>query len=339
MPFLDHLLTYKTTAYNTRHQRGRRLSVGGLITPILCAAGVNPTDRRATEPGWMDIKFCKTTTSLSTRSWMGGSNSSSHIHWLALPSFSCPTQSSPQSGVRTLTSDPLCSKDEPLCCGCPQEDWTSPKVQQVARESHGKMQKSMDKMVSKIKKFGEEGFWFFIKKKKAQGPLSLGVDHSSPPKEAPAQEPHRASSFEPREGEDNTQRRRKSSKARRSNSTTGLDRVQTEETQLDRAEEPPQSRWNPYGQYELAMLHQGQGSHTHFNEEEEEEEPQARSSEREPRVELLMAVCPLLTTTLPPSSLGGTEAKFGGANSSSIELGKNQKSGKNWENPKEKEFS
>ncbi|CAA7021731.1 unnamed protein product [Microthlaspi erraticum] len=60
MPFLDHLLTYKITAYNTRHQRGRKLSVGGLITPILCAAGVNPTDRRATEPGWMDIKFCKT---------------------------------------------------------------------------------------------------------------------------------------------------------------------------------------------------------------------------------------------------------------------------------------
>ncbi|CAA7047640.1 unnamed protein product [Microthlaspi erraticum] len=60
MPFLDHLLTYKITAYNTRHQRGRKLSIGGLITPILCAAGVNPTDRRATEPGWMDIKFCKT---------------------------------------------------------------------------------------------------------------------------------------------------------------------------------------------------------------------------------------------------------------------------------------
>ncbi|CAA7037503.1 unnamed protein product [Microthlaspi erraticum] len=60
MPFLDHLLTYKTTAYNTRHQRGRCLSVGGLITPILCAAGVNPTDKSATERGWMDIKFCKT---------------------------------------------------------------------------------------------------------------------------------------------------------------------------------------------------------------------------------------------------------------------------------------
>ncbi|CAA7014152.1 unnamed protein product [Microthlaspi erraticum] len=67
------------------------------------------------------------------------------------------------------------------------------------------------------------------------------------PRRLPAQEPHRASSFEPREGEDNTQRRRKTSKARRSSSTTGLDRVQTEETQLDRADgrvglEEPSSR-------------------------------------------------------------------------------------------------
>ncbi|CAA7046330.1 unnamed protein product [Microthlaspi erraticum] len=45
MPSLTSL-TYKITAYNTRHQRGR-LSVGGLITPILCAAGVNPTDKRS----------------------------------------------------------------------------------------------------------------------------------------------------------------------------------------------------------------------------------------------------------------------------------------------------
>ncbi|CAA7051696.1 unnamed protein product [Microthlaspi erraticum] len=29
--------------YNTRHQRGRKLSVGGVITPILCAAGVKWT--------------------------------------------------------------------------------------------------------------------------------------------------------------------------------------------------------------------------------------------------------------------------------------------------------
>ncbi|CAA7048870.1 unnamed protein product [Microthlaspi erraticum] len=140
-------------------------------------------------------------------------------------------------------------------------------------------------------------------------------------------------------GEDNTEKE-EDSKARRSSSTTGLDRVQTEETQLGRVglEEPSlrirdlstiqrltrssQSRWNPYGQYELAMLHQGQGSHTHFNEEEEEEEPQARSSEgTQSSGVLLMAVYHLQTTTLPPSSLGGTEAKFGGANSSSIELG------------------
>ncbi|CAA7041925.1 unnamed protein product [Microthlaspi erraticum] len=49
---------------------------------------------------------------------------------------------------------------------------------------------------------------------------------------------------------------------------------------------------------------------------------QARSSEANP-VEWSApdGRLPLQTTTLPPSSLGGTEAKFGGANSSSIELG------------------
>ncbi|CAA7035243.1 unnamed protein product [Microthlaspi erraticum] len=140
------------------------------------------------------------------------------------------------------------------------------------------------------------------------------------PRRLPAQEPHRASSFEPREGGDNTQRRRKSSKARRS-----------KQRKLNSIELMVES-------YELAMLHQGQGSHTHFDEEEEEEEPQARSRRNPASGASLMAVCPLQTTTLPPSSLGGTEAKFGGANSSSIELGvKNQKSGKSWENPKEKE--
>ncbi|CAA7023188.1 unnamed protein product [Microthlaspi erraticum] len=49
----------------------------------------------------------------------------------------------------------------------------------------------------------------------------------------------------------------------------------------------------------------------------------SRKLDRAERVDgvLLMAVSHLQTTTLPPSSLGGTEAKFGGANSSSIELG------------------
>ncbi|CAA7057243.1 unnamed protein product [Microthlaspi erraticum] len=60
MPLLEQLQAYKVTAYNTRHQRGRKLSVGGVITPILCAAGVQVDKRRSTPPGWMDIKFCKT---------------------------------------------------------------------------------------------------------------------------------------------------------------------------------------------------------------------------------------------------------------------------------------
>ncbi|CAA7057258.1 unnamed protein product [Microthlaspi erraticum] len=80
MPLLEQLQAYKVTAYNTRHQRGRKLSVGGVITPILCAAGVQLDKRRSTPPGWMDIKFCKTNLSLSTRSWMGDSNSNSPTH-------------------------------------------------------------------------------------------------------------------------------------------------------------------------------------------------------------------------------------------------------------------
>ncbi|CAA7059683.1 unnamed protein product [Microthlaspi erraticum] len=52
--------------------------------PILCAAGVNPTDREPlNQVGWTS-SFARPTFSLSTRSWMGGSNSSSHIHWLDL---------------------------------------------------------------------------------------------------------------------------------------------------------------------------------------------------------------------------------------------------------------
>ncbi|CAA7053662.1 unnamed protein product [Microthlaspi erraticum] len=96
MPFLDHLLTYKITAYNTRHQRGRRLSVGGLITPILCAAGVNPTDKRATEPGWMDIKFCKTNLLIEHKE-LDGRFQFKFTHPLVGSSkFSYLTQSSPQ---------------------------------------------------------------------------------------------------------------------------------------------------------------------------------------------------------------------------------------------------
>ncbi|CAA7054749.1 unnamed protein product [Microthlaspi erraticum] len=166
MPLLEQLQAYKVTAYNTRHQRGRKLSVGGVITPILCAAGVQVDKRRR----------------------------------------------------------------------------------------------------------------------------------------------------------DNTQRRRKTSKARRSSSTTGLDRVQTEETQLDRAEgrvdleeplfenpgfeyDPTQYQdfsrpLDPYNSFEQASSTKAKGATHTFDEEEEEEEPQARSSEAtQLSGVLLMAVSHLQTTT------------------------------------------
>ncbi|CAA7061377.1 unnamed protein product [Microthlaspi erraticum] len=107
MPFLDHLLTYKTTAYNTRHQRGRRLSVGGLITPILCAAGVNPTDKKPlNQVGWTS-SFARPTFSLSTRSWMGVPIQVHHP--LAGPSKLLLPNPELTTGVRTLISDPLCT--------------------------------------------------------------------------------------------------------------------------------------------------------------------------------------------------------------------------------------
>ncbi|CAA7020404.1 unnamed protein product [Microthlaspi erraticum] len=120
--------------------------------------------------------------------------------------------------------------------------------------------------------------------------------------------------------EDNSQRRRKSSKARRSSSTTGLDRVQTEETQLDRAEgrvdleeplfenpgfeyDPTQYQdfsqtWTPYNRFEQASSTKAKEPHTFQDEEEKEEEPQARSSEPNPvEWSVLMAVYHLQTTT------------------------------------------
>ncbi|CAA7031843.1 unnamed protein product [Microthlaspi erraticum] len=145
----------------------------------------------------------------------------------------------------------------------------------------------MDKMVSKIKSLEKKVSGSSSKKKKA--PTFLRSRSFSPLQGGSLPKSLTEPLLSSQGKEKTTQRRRKSFKARRSSSTTGLDRVQTEETQLDRAdgrvdlEEPqfedpdlirsnalpgaPRSRWNPYGQYELAMLHQGQGSHTHFNEE------------------------------------------------------------------------
>ncbi|CAA7059684.1 unnamed protein product [Microthlaspi erraticum] len=68
-----------------------------------------------------------------------------------------------------------------------------------------KMQKSMDKMVSKIKSLEKKVSGSSSKKKKSKAPtFPRSRSLLTTPRRLPAQEPHRASSFEPREGEDNT---------------------------------------------------------------------------------------------------------------------------------------
>ncbi|CAA7061339.1 unnamed protein product [Microthlaspi erraticum] len=71
-----------------------------------------------------------------------------------------------------------------------------------------KMQKSMDKMVSKIKSLEKKVSGSSSKKKKAPKAPTFPRSRSllTTQRRLPAQEPHRASSFEPREGEDNTQK-------------------------------------------------------------------------------------------------------------------------------------
>ncbi|CAA7037022.1 unnamed protein product [Microthlaspi erraticum] len=94
-----------------------------------------------------------------------------------------------------------------------------------------KMQKSMDKMVSKIKSL-EKKVSGSSSKKKSKAPLSLGVDHSSPPKEAPCPRASQSLFFRAK-----GRRRQHAEKEEEfQGQTLQLDRVQTEETQLDRAE-------------------------------------------------------------------------------------------------------
>ncbi|CAA7014529.1 unnamed protein product [Microthlaspi erraticum] len=110
MPLLEQLQAYKVTTYNTRHQRGRKLSVGGVITPILCAAGVQLDKRRCTPPGWMDIKFCKTNLLIEHKELDGRfqfkfTHPTAGLSKLLLPNPELTTV----LGGRTLTSDPLCT--------------------------------------------------------------------------------------------------------------------------------------------------------------------------------------------------------------------------------------
>ncbi|CAA7016957.1 unnamed protein product [Microthlaspi erraticum] len=128
-------------------------------------------------------------------------------------------------------------EDEPLCCDCSQEVGLLQKFNKWQGKAIKTMKKSMDKMVSKIKSLEKKVSGSSSKKKKTPmaSPFPRSRSLLTTPRGLPAQEPHRASSFEPREG-GSPHRRRKSSRARRSNSTSGLDRVQTEEIQLGRAD-------------------------------------------------------------------------------------------------------
>ncbi|CAA7045068.1 unnamed protein product [Microthlaspi erraticum] len=64
-----------------------------------------------------------------------------------------------------------------------------------------KMQKSMDKMVSKIKSLEKKVSGSSSKKKTPWPTFPRSRSLLTTPRRLPAQEPHRASSFEPREGE------------------------------------------------------------------------------------------------------------------------------------------
>ncbi|CAA7038285.1 unnamed protein product [Microthlaspi erraticum] len=155
--------------------------------------------------------------------------------------------------------------------------------------------------------FGEESFWFF-KQEEVQGPtFPRSRSLLTTQRRLPAQEPHRASSFEPREGEDNSQQRRRKT-PRPDAPARPPDSIESKQRKLNSIElrveltwrspclrTPDSSTIHPYQDFSQTAglpttassehkLHQGQGSHTHFEdeEEEEEEEPQARSSEPNP---------------------------------------------------------
>ncbi|CAA7058495.1 unnamed protein product [Microthlaspi erraticum] len=167
MPFLDHLLTYKITAYNTRHQRGRKLSVGGLITPILCAAGVNPTDRRATEPEEPELDRVE-----------------SELIELRIELKSGPGSADLGEPECYYFEEYEAPRMNPSVVAAHKRIGLLQKFNKVARESHEKMQKSMDKMVSKIKSL-EKKVSGSSSKKKSKAPTFPRSSHSSPPKKAP----------------------------------------------------------------------------------------------------------------------------------------------------------
>ncbi|CAA7045928.1 unnamed protein product [Microthlaspi erraticum] len=280
MPLLDQLLSYKTTAYSTRFQGGRRLSIGGIITSILCAAGVQLNKKNSPPAGWMDIKFYKTNTLIDHKELNGKyqflfKHPTAGASKMLLPNpeftsvregrnidFNCPLhtlvghedelrEEEPELDRVEARAEDHVQENEEL--GEPNsyyfEEYEAPRMNPSVVAAHKrigllqrynkwqgkamkKMQKSMDKMVSKIKSLEKKVAGSLSKKNKA--PMTFPFPRSrsllTTPRRLPSQEPHRASSFEPREERASPHRRRKSSRARPSNSTSGLDRVQTEET-------------------------------------------------------------------------------------------------------------
>ncbi|CAA7042301.1 unnamed protein product [Microthlaspi erraticum] len=100
-----------------------------------------------------------------------------------------------------------------------------------------KMQKSMDKMVSKIKSLEKKVSGSSSKKKKSKAPtFPRSRSLLTTPKETPCPRASQSLFFRAKGRRRQHAEKEEDFKARRSSSTTGLDRVQTEETQLDRAE-------------------------------------------------------------------------------------------------------
>ncbi|CAA7018944.1 unnamed protein product [Microthlaspi erraticum] len=272
MPFLDHLLTYKITAYNTRHQRGRKLSIGGLITPILCAAGVNPTDRRATEPvGHED----------DCEPELDRAESRAEVELRI------------ELNIRSRRAD--------------------------LGKAIEKMQKSMDKMVSKIKSL-EKKVSGSSSKKKSKAPTFPRSSHSSPLQEGSLPKSLTEPLLSSQEKERTTRREggrvlRPDAPARPPDSIESNQRkLNSIELTVELTEEPqfeirdfeydqPSTRTSlrdgPLQASSEHKLHQGQGSHTHF--EDEEERKRSHKLDRVSRTQLsgvlLMAVSHLQTTT------------------------------------------
>ncbi|CAA7040186.1 unnamed protein product [Microthlaspi erraticum] len=232
MPFLDHLLTYKITAYNTRHQRGKALSVGGLITPILCAAGVNPTDREPlnqfTHPLVGPSKLLLPNPELTTV--VRGENIDFRPPVYTLVGH--------EDDLREEEPELDRAEDRARRARIWGKPWKDAKVHGQDGEQD--------------QEFGEEGFWFFKQEEEGtHGPLSLGVDHSSPlqggslPKSLT--EPLLSS-----QGKEKTTRREGGRLPRPDAPARPPDSIESKQRKLNSIELRP---WTPYNRF-----HQGQGA-------------------------------------------------------------------------------